>query len=158
VLLPESSEGPLVSINVNASRPAGRPLEDRGHMPQRRLVASRAMRRVSLIGIGLGVIVFVGVSVLLARAFNADGNEGSAITSLIQAEASGNPNGVISQIRDCSQSASCRALARRNAETLKHSGSVSILQLQPSTGFSLTSTLGYARVAWNVGGSLPRVQ
>ncbi len=116
------------------------------------------MRRVYLIAIGLGVIVFLFISALLARAFNADGNERSAITALIQAEAAGNANGVISAVHDCSASASCRAQARVNAAALKHPGSVSILLLQPSTGFSLTSTLGYSRVAWTVGGSLPRVQ
>ncbi len=116
------------------------------------------MRRIYLIGIGIGVIVFLGISLLLARAFNADGNERSAITALIQAEARGDQNEIVSLMHECSQSASCRAEAAVNAATLRHAGAVSILQLQPSTGFSLTSTLGYARVAWNVDGSLPRVQ
>ena len=116
------------------------------------------MRRVYLIGIGIGVIVFLGISLLLARAFNADGNERSAITALIQAEVRGDQNEIIGLMHDCDQSASCRAQAAVNATTLRHPGSVSILQLQPSTGFSLTSTLGYARVAWTVDGSLPRVQ
>jgi len=35
---------------------------------------------------------------------------------------------------------------------------VSIIQLQPSTSFSVAGTLGTARVAWNVAGSLPIVQ
>jgi hypothetical protein len=35
---------------------------------------------------------------------------------------------------------------------------VSIIQIQPSAGFSLTGTLGVARVAWNAGRSLPIVQ
>jgi hypothetical protein len=116
------------------------------------------VRRVYIIGIGIGVIIFLAVSLLLARAFNADGNERSAITALIQAEARGDQNEIIRLMHDCSQSARCRAQAAVNAATLGHSGSVSILQLQPSTGFSLTSTLGYARVAWTVDGSLPRVQ
>jgi hypothetical protein len=116
------------------------------------------VRRVYLIGIGIGVIVFLGISLLLARAFNADGNERSAITALIQAEARGDQNEIIGLMHDCSQSTSCRAQAAVNTATLRHPGSVSILQLQPSTGFSLTSTLGYARVAWTVDGSLPRVQ
>ncbi|MBV9716836.1 MAG: hypothetical protein JOZ64_15780, partial [Solirubrobacterales bacterium] len=32
------------------------------------------------------------------------------------------------------------------------------IQIQPSAGFSLGSTLGTARVAWQAGGSLPIVQ
>ena len=35
---------------------------------------------------------------------------------------------------------------------------LSIIQLQPSTSFSLGGTEGTARVAWNAGGSLPIVQ
>jgi hypothetical protein len=35
---------------------------------------------------------------------------------------------------------------------------VSIIQIQPSTSFSIAGTLGTARVAWNAGGSLPVVQ
>ncbi|MGO9498580.1 MAG: hypothetical protein ACLQA5_18005, partial [Solirubrobacteraceae bacterium] len=45
-----------------------------------------------------------------------------------------------------------------NAAALKHAGSVSIIQLQPSTSFSLGGTEGTARVAWDVGSSLPIVQ
>jgi hypothetical protein len=116
------------------------------------------MRRVYIVAIVLGVILFLVISGLLARAFNAEGNERSAITALIQAEARGDTAGVISRIHNCSESETCRAQAQLNTAALRRPGSVSILQLQPSTGFSLTSTLGYARVAWNVGGSLPRVQ
>ena len=65
---------------------------------------------------------------------------------------------MVARIKGCAVDAGCRARATANATALKHSGSVSILQLQPSAGFSLTSTLGTARVAWNVGGSLPIVQ
>ncbi len=35
---------------------------------------------------------------------------------------------------------------------------MSILELDPSAGFSLTSTVGTARVAWEAGSSLPVVQ
>ena len=45
-----------------------------------------------------------------------------------------------------------------NAAALEHAGAVSIIQLQPSTSFSLGGTEGTARVAWEVGSSLPIVQ
>jgi hypothetical protein len=109
-------------------------------------------------GIAVGLIVFLAISALLARAFSADGAERSAITSLVQAEARGDADGVVARIEGCGQDAGCRARATANAAALKHPGSVSILQLQPSAGFSLASTLGTARVAWDVGGSLPIVQ
>ena len=45
-----------------------------------------------------------------------------------------------------------------DAGKLKLPGSVSIIQINPSAGFSLTGTIGTARVAWNAGNSLPVVQ
>ena len=52
-----------------------------------------------------------------------------------------------------------RAAARgRQRGGAQASRAVSIIQLQPSTSFSLGGTEGTARVAWNVGSSLPIVQ
>lgn len=116
------------------------------------------MRRIYWVGIAVALLLFLGISALLARVFSVDGAERSAITSLVAAEARGDANGVIARIKGCEASAACRARAQANAARLKHRGSVSIIQLETSAGFSLTETLGTARVAWNVGGSLPIVQ
>ncbi len=117
------------------------------------------MRRFWIIaGIVLGLIVFLAISGLLARVFSADGAERGAITSLLTAEARGDSREIIDRIDGCQPDPSCRARAVRNASALKHAGAVSVIQMSPSAGFSLTSTLGTARVAWNVGGSLPIVQ
>jgi hypothetical protein len=117
------------------------------------------MRRAYVLLIaGAVILVFLVVSALLARVFSADSAERSAITSLLDAEAKGNTSGVVSQIQGCSTSSSCRARAAANADKLHRPGAVSILQLQPSAGFSLGSTQGVARVAWRIGSSLPIVQ
>jgi hypothetical protein len=116
------------------------------------------MRRTYILLIGLGVILFLAVSALLARVFSADGAERSAITALVQAEARGDQSAMLSRLQDCRESAPCRARVATTATALSLPGRVSILQLQPSTGFSLAGTLGTARVAWNVGSSLPIVQ
>ncbi len=117
------------------------------------------MRRFYIIaGIVVGLILFLVISALLARVFSVDGAERGAITSLLEAEARGDAGGVVERLHGCDRDPSCRARAAQNAARLKHPGVVSIIQLQPSAGFSLTSTLGTARVAWNVGGSLPIVQ
>jgi hypothetical protein len=116
------------------------------------------VRRLYIVGIVVGVLLFLAISALLARVFSVDGAERSAITSLVQIEAKGNAHGVIDRLDGCAQDAACQARAVADAAVLKHPGSISILQLEPSAGFSLTSTLGTARVAWNVGGSLPIVQ
>ena len=117
------------------------------------------MRRRSLLSfIALGVVLFVLISVGLARVFGANGSEQSAITSLIKAEAAGDPSTMLARIQGCAQSAACTARVAENATTLKHPGRVSIIQLTPSTSFSLGGLVGTARVAWSAGSSLPIVQ
>jgi hypothetical protein len=105
-----------------------------------------------------GVVVFLLISAILARAFSVDSAERSAITAVVQAEARGDAAAVISRFSGCADSPACRASAAANARALRHGGSVSVIQLQASAGFSLTGSTGTARVAWSVGGSLPIVQ
>jgi hypothetical protein len=104
------------------------------------------------------VVVFLALSALLTRALSVGGAEDSAIGDLVKAEARGDAGGVIALIDGCRAADSCRARAATNARALHRGGTVSIIQIQPSAGFSLTSTVGTARVAWLVGSSLPRVQ
>jgi hypothetical protein len=117
------------------------------------------MRRRYQIAIGTALLlVFLAVSALLARVFSVDGAERSAITALVAAEARGDAGGMLSRIDGCRGNAACRARVAQDAAALRQAGAVTIIQLQPSSGFSLGSTLGTARVAWNAGSSLPIVQ
>jgi hypothetical protein len=111
-----------------------------------------------IVGIVVAVLLFLVVSAVLARVFSANSAEQSAITSLVQSEAKGDVNGILDQIRGCRTDPSCRQRAAVNAAALRRAGAVSIIQLQPSTSFSLGGSEGTARVAWNVGSSLPIVQ
>ena len=52
---------------------------------------------------------------------------------------------MIARIKGCANSLACRARVAHDATTLRRPGVVSILQLNPSAGFSLTSTVGTAR-------------
>jgi hypothetical protein len=123
------------------------------------LVSLRRVRRVYLlIGIAIGVVLFLAISALLTHVFSVDSSERSVITSLIQAQARGNENAMLARMHGCEQDISCRERVAEDAARLQHPGSVSILTLQTSAGFSLTSTVGAARVAWSAGGSLPIVQ
>jgi hypothetical protein len=108
--------------------------------------------------IGVAILVFLVISGLLARAFSADGAERSAVTDLVEAEARGDLRDVIARVQRCSADPACRTRMTASVATLERSGSVSILQLEPSTSFSLGSTLGTARVAFRIGDSLPIVQ
>ncbi len=117
------------------------------------------MRRAYLLTlIALGVLLFLAISAVLARVFSVDGAERAAIATLVQAEARGDASAMQSLIQGCRASAACRARARQDAAVLTRPGSILILQLNPSAGFSLGSTLGTARVAWRAGAALPVVQ
>ncbi len=105
-----------------------------------------------------GVIVFLFISALLARALSVDGAERAALTAVVVGEAHGDPGAVLARLTDCTADPHCRSRVAADVAALHHPGAVSIIQIQVSAGFSLTSTQGTARVAWAVGGSLPRVQ
>jgi hypothetical protein len=116
------------------------------------------VRRAYLIAIAAAVVVFLVISALLARVFSANAAEQSAITALVKAEARGDTNAILNHIQACRATPACLIRARENSVALRHPGAVALIQLQPSTSFSLAGTSGTARVAWNVGGSLPIVQ
>jgi hypothetical protein len=116
------------------------------------------VRRLYIVLILAAVVIFFGVSALLARVFSAEGAERSAITALITSEAAGKTDAMLQQIDGCPASRPCRARVAHDAATLKRPGAVKIILQQSSAGFSLVSTLGVSRVAWNAGDSLPVVQ
>jgi hypothetical protein len=105
-----------------------------------------------------GLVLVLAVGALLARAFSVDGAERSAIANLLAAEARGDAAAMVTQIQGCAASAACRRRAAVDAYYLRRRGRVLILELNPSAGFSLGSTVGTARVAWRAGTSLPIVQ
>jgi hypothetical protein len=106
----------------------------------------------------LGLVVFLGISAVLARILSLDGAERTAIAGLLQSQARGDAGGMRRQLHGCGESPGCRQRAAENALRLRRTGSVKILELGSSAGFSLTSTIGTARVAWRAGNALPVVQ
>jgi hypothetical protein len=117
------------------------------------------MRRPYVIAsIGLAVVLFLVISALLTRAFSVGDAEDAAIAALVKAEARGDTAGVISLITGCRPDSACRARAATLTASLHHAGAVRIAEINPSSSFSITSTLGTARVAWLAGSSLPRTQ
>src|SRR5579884_1458346 len=117
------------------------------------------MRRLRLLALSfLALVVFLIISAVLARVLTVDGAERTAIDSLLVAEAQGDAPAMIRQIKGCQDNPACRERVAENVASLARSGAVKILELNPSAGFSLGSTLGTARVAWRAGNSLPIVQ
>ena len=118
----------------------------------------RRRRRRTILLIIAGVLLFLVISALLTRALAVSGAEDTAITDLAKAEGAGNTAQVVADVQGCSADLSCRARAALNASALKRHGTVQIIQIQSSAGFSLGGTVGTAPVAWLAGGSLPIVQ
>jgi hypothetical protein len=118
------------------------------------------MRRPKVLLItGVVFVVFLLISALLARIFSADSAQRAAIIAVLQDQAQGDANAVISKIQGCDASAACRERAAYNATHLKAAGPVSVLTLQTAAGgLSFGNSEGVARVAWRIGSGLPIVQ
>jgi hypothetical protein len=106
----------------------------------------------------VGVVLFVGISGLLARFLSAEGVERDDIFAVLQAQAAGNLQGMLDGQTGCRQSPSCIQSTRANAIELRRRGAVKILTLKSATAYTLTSATGKTRVAWTVIGKLPVVQ
>jgi hypothetical protein len=114
--------------------------------------------RITLIAVG--VILFLGISGLLARFLSVENVEREDDLALIQAESAGNVAGMLRQLSGCAQSPTCVATVRANAANprLRRGAAVKILQLTSPTADSLTGATGRTRLAWTVIGKLPIVQ
>jgi hypothetical protein len=110
--------------------------------------------------IALGVVVFLAISVLLARFLQAENVERDADLALIQAQARGDAQGMIEELSGCRASPGCVAAVRANVANprLVRRGAPKILQLTSPTAYSLFGATGRTRLAWTVIGTLPVVQ
>jgi hypothetical protein len=117
----------------------------------------RAKRRLL---IALGVIVFLAISVLLARFLTSDNLERERDVALIEAEARGDATGMIAKLSGCREKPSCVATQKANAGNprLRRRGEVKVLSLTSATANSPTGATGKTRLAWTVLGQLPVVQ
>ena len=107
--------------------------------------------------IALAVLVFLAVSVELARWLSLENVEREDITAVLVAEAHGNPRAMLAHLHDCT--AACQADVRFDAAHLRRRGQVLILAYQSPTSYALTSASGPTRVAWkSTRDQLPVVQ
>ena len=118
------------------------------------------MRRPQvLILVGFGVFVFLGISLMLARALSATGTERSKVEEIARAQASGDVKAVLARTPACAREPACVAATSEFVAKLKRAGAVQILQYRPSVQLPLTNAIGTGRVAWRAGGDgLPVVQ
>lgn len=119
----------------------------------------RVARPVRIALICVGVLVFLTISFELARFFQVESSERSAVFTLVQAEARGDAATIITHLDGCARKPACRALQQRNARTLKRPGKVKILAYDSKTAYALGSAQGETRVAWEaLDHGLPVVQ
>jgi len=106
------------------------------------------------------VLLFLGISGLLARFLSVENTERDADLALIEAQAKGDVSEMINLISGCRASPACVASVRANARNprLVRRGAVKILELTSPTAYSLAGSTGRTRLAWTVIGTLPVVQ
>jgi hypothetical protein len=119
---------------------------------------ARRRRTAVLIAAAFVVLLFAGLSALLARGLSGAGTERSAVLAVLQAQARGDGAGTLAQLPACRREPACARVTAERARSLRRPGRVQILAYAPTTRFALTRTTGTARVAWRAGDSLPVVQ
>jgi len=93
------------------------------------------------------VVVFLAISVELARWLSTESDERDRVVRLLEAEARGDAAGMLTRLHGCGDAA-CRATVERNARTLKRRGAVKIVNYDSGTSYALGSATGRTRVAW----------
>jgi hypothetical protein len=118
---------------------------------------TRRRRRGLLIA--AGVVVFLLISAVLARWLDLENVERDDILAVLTAEVHGNERAMLSQLQDCRFDRDCRRDVAEDARSLKRRGRVEILADSSKTAYSLTSSVGFTRVAWkSPGTTFPVVQ
>jgi hypothetical protein len=107
-------------------------------------------RRALIPLIAVGVLVFLALSLLLARYLNTESQERGAVFALLQAQARGDTNGMLDRLHGCAEQPACAATTKRNAQRLKRPGEVKILAYDSQTAYALGAKRGLTRVAWTV--------
>jgi hypothetical protein len=103
-----------------------------------------------------GVVVFLAISVVIARWLNTDTVERGAVTELLRAQARGDLHSMLRRL-NCPDAA-CEALVRANAERLKAPGELKIALYQSGTAHALKARTKPTRVVWFTPGKLTTVQ
>ena len=117
------------------------------------------MRRPAVVtAIAFGVVVFLTISLLLARGLSGAGVERAKTLEVLEAQARGDAAAVLARLPACRREPACVTVTRARVRRLARPGAVEILNYEPSVGLALTRRVGTGRVAWRAGEALPVVQ
>jgi hypothetical protein len=119
-------------------------------------VRSRPAKLTALV---FGVFVFLGISLLLAKALGGAGSERAKVLEVLEAQARGDAGAVLEILDACRRQAVCVRVTRARVAKLARPGEVEIVRYDPSVQVALTRQAGTARVVWRVAGQqIPVVQ
>ncbi len=104
------------------------------------------------------MLLFLAISGLLARFLSVESEEREDLVAVLQAEANGDAQAMLTRLSACRTSSKCVTAVQADAVKLRRHGPVKILTLTSPTAYSLTGATGTTRVAWTVIGHLPVVQ
>jgi hypothetical protein len=113
-------------------------------------------RRLRILLIGAGVVLFLVVSAILARFLAVENIERSAVLDLLRAQARGDAPAMLALLPGCR--GACAQAVRADAASLRGPGDVTILNSMSATAYSLSGATGFTRVAWKTPVRLPVVQ
>lgn len=105
-------------------------------------------RGAKIVVIAFGTFVFLALSVMVARALVGAGNERAAVVELVGAQARGDADRMLAELRDCRREPACARVVRERAASLRRPGEVQILKYDPSVQIALTEARGTGRIAW----------
>lgn len=105
-------------------------------------------RRTKVTAVVFGGFLFLGISLLLARALVGTGGERAAVLEVLRAQARGDTAAMLRRMPRCARSPTCARVTRERTTQLRRGGAVEILNYEPSTQAAFTNQTGVARVAW----------
>jgi hypothetical protein len=98
----------------------------------------------------IAAIVFVAVSLGLARWLTTENQERGDVFGLLEAQARGDARAMLARLEGCREDRRCTAAVKRNAQRLRRPGEVKILAYDSATSYALGGARGPTRVAWTV--------
>jgi hypothetical protein len=107
-------------------------------------------RRVLIPLAAIGVLVFLAVSLGLARWLTTENTERDAVFGLLRAQARGDARDMLGRLSGCDRDPRCATTVRRNASRLRRGGEVKILAYDSTTSYAIGGARGPTRVAWTV--------
>jgi len=117
------------------------------------------VRRPAVVtAIAFGVVVFLTISLLLARGLSGAGVERAKTLDVLEAQARGDADAVLARLPACRREPACVTVTHTRVRKLRRPGDVEILAFQPSARLTVTRATASARVAWRAGEGPPVVQ